>query len=247
MSPLVKLSNALVLLLFGVATSVAAEESDPMSEFIQGMFQMHQDKTMCIDSPSSPMVRKNLITYLKMMGEQTSATPKALAMAMWALYPCPFSPFRPELRLAAEKDVEGVWLFPESSQKLRFPPKSGRQSPAGPVPVRCDAVGYYPNGELRHALVVGQIACPFEKASDLDVARKNPIVSTWSLDRPGRIVVARTDVANHIEEWDVFSVVMPFAFNDVQFSAGDLVAYVRKENGNDVGAATQFRHLRRLP
>jgi hypothetical protein len=39
----------------------------------------------------------------------------------------------------------------------------------------------------------------------------------------------------------------PFTFNDVQFTAGDLVAYVRRENGNEVGAATQFRHLQRLP
>ena len=206
---------------------------------------MNQDKSMCIDDPHSSTVRMNLIAYLRKMGEQNSVTPKELAIAMWALYPCPFSPFRSELRLATEKDLEGVWLFPESSQKLRFPLKSGRQSPAGPVPVKCDAVGYYPNGELRHAIITGQTACPFAKATDLDVARKN-LVSTWTLLRPGRISVTRTDVANHIEEWDVFSVVTPFSFNDVQFSVGDLVAYVRRENGNDVGAATQFRHLKRL-
>lgn len=247
MSPLFKFSNVLLLLLVGITANVGAQEADPMTKFIQDMAQMHQAKTMCIDSPLSPEVQANIITYLKIMGEKNSATGQTLAIAMWALYPCPFSPFRPELRLATEKDVGGVWLFPESSQQLRFPPKSGHQSPVGPVPVKCDAVGYYPNGELRHAIFAGQAACPFGKAADLDVARKNPIVSTWRLNRPGRIAVTRTDVANHIEEWDVFSVVTPFTFNDVRFLEGDLVAYVRRENGNDVGAATQFRHLKRLP
>lgn len=246
MNSIFKLSNALTLLL-GVATNVAAQEPDPMGKFIQDTAQMNQDKSMCIHDPLSSMVRMNLIEYLRKMGGQNSVPPKEVAMAMWALYPCPFSPFRSELRPASDKEVEGIWLFPESSQKLRFPSKSGRQSPAGPVPVKCDAVGYYPNGELRHAVIAGQTTCPFTKAIDLDVARKNPIVSTWTLLRPGRISVTRTDVANHIEEWDVFSVVTPFSFNDVQFSAGDLIAYVRRENGNDVGAATQFRHLKRLP
>lgn len=63
----------------------------------------------------------------------------------------------------------------------------------------------------------------------------------------GRVGVARTDVADHVEEWDVFLVMAPFVFDEVAFSAGDLVAYVRKEDGNDMGIATQFRHLRRLP
>jgi len=250
MSPLFKLLHAFVLvllLLSAAAANVGAQEPDPVDKFIQDMVQMHQDKSMCVANPSSPAVRTNVITYLKVMGEQISVTPKALATAMWTLYPCPFSPFRPELRLATQTDVEGVWLFPESSQKLRFPPRSGRQSPAGPVPVKCDAVGYYANGELRHAVIAGKVACPFGKATDLDVARKNPVVSNWALLRPGRIAVTRTDIANHIEEWDVFFVNTPFSFDDVQFSSGDLVAYVRRESGNDVGAATQFRHLKRLP
>jgi hypothetical protein len=247
MSPLFKFSNVLFLSLVGISANVAAQESDSMTKFIQEMTQIHQAKTLCLDNPSSPAVQTSIVSYLQMRGEQNSVTSQTLALTMWALFPCPFSPFRPELRLATEKDLEGAWLFPESSQKLRFPSKLGRQSPAGPVPVKCDAVGYYPNGELRHAIIAGQAACPFGKAADLDVARKNPIVSTWRLKVPGRIAVTRTDVANHIEEWDAFYVVMPFKFNDVQFSEGDLVAYVRKEKGNDVGAATQFRHLRRLP
>ena len=232
--------------LLGIAINAEAQEPDSMDRFIQDLVQMHQEKSMCVESDSLSSVRGNVVTSLRMMGEQT-VTPHALAKVVWTLYPCPFSPFRSEVRLATEKDIEGAWVFPESSQKLRFPPKSGRESPAGPLPVKCDAVGYFPGGEQRHAIIAGQIACPFEKASDLEPLRKNPIVSTWTLRNPGRIAVTRTDVANHVEEWDVFFVVQTFVFKDVQFSSGDLAAYVRKENGNDVGAATQFRHLKRLP
>lgn len=115
------------------------------------------------------------------------------------------------------------------------------------MPVKCDAVGYYPDGELRHAMSAGKSKCPFEKAADLEDARKNPRVASWSVLRDGRISVSRTDVANHIEEWDVYAVTSPFSVYDVQFAVGDLVAYVRRENGNEVGAATQFRHLQKLP
>ena len=81
----------------------------------------------------------------------------------------------------------------------------------------------------------------------MDVARKNPIVSRWSMVRDGRVGVARTDVQNHIEEWDIYVVTQPFAFRELKLQPGELVAYIRRENGNEVGAATQFRHLQRLP
>lgn len=230
-------------------TSFAQEiQPDPLSKFLQDMFQMHQGKTLCSDGTASlKSIRANVANYLKVNGLVATATPPVVATALWTLYPCPFSPFRSELRPATANDIEGVWLFPEGSQKLRFGPNSSQKSPAGPLPVKCDAVGYYSNGELRHAVIAGQAKCPFEKAADLDVARKNPRVSNWSLLRDGRIGVTRTDVANHIEEWDVYSVVTPFSVNDVQFVAGDLIAYVRRENGNEAGVATQFRHLQRLP
>lgn len=230
--------------------SAFAQESlpNPLSEFILGMFRMHQGKTLCADgSTMFSSIRSNVANYLKVNDLLAKATPPVVATAVWTLYPCPFSPSRSELRPAGANDIEGVWLFPESSQKLRFGPNSPQKSPAGPLPVKCDAVGYYSNGELRHAVIAGQAKCPFEKAADLDIARKNPRVSDWALLRDGRIGVNRTDVANHIEEWDVYAVVTPFAVNDVQFLAGDLIAYARKENGNKFGAATQFRHLQRLP
>lgn len=242
-----KLIGGLAFLCLAVVINVSAQESDSISKFIQDTAQMNKDKSICLDRPDAPIVRRNLYKHVQTKAQQPTVTPQALAMAMLELYPCPFSPYRSELRPATEKDIEGVWLFPESSQKLRFPAKLDREGPAGPVPVKCDAVGYYPNGELRHAVVAGQPLCPFEKSSDLEVARQHPIVSTWAMLRAGRIAVTRTDVVGHIEEWDAYAVVTPFSFNDIQFSAGDLIAYVRKENGNEIGAATQFRHLKRLP
>ena len=236
----VMLNNQLVI--------AQGSQSDPFGEFLHGMFQMHQGKTLCLDDAAShKSIRANVENYLKVNDLLTVATPPVVAKAVWTLYPCPFSASRSELRLATSNDIEGVWLFSEASQKLRFGPKSSQQSPAGPLAVKCDAVGYYPNGELRHSMIAGNAKCPYEKAADLDIARKYPRVSSWSFLREGRIVVNRTDVANHIEEWDVYLVTVPFSFGDVQFLAGDLISYKRREKGNDVGAASQFRHLQRLP
>lgn len=240
---------ATLMLLAGGAREAVAQDgpADPINKVIWDMFQMHQGKTLCVSSTTTlTAVRAAVLDHLK-LGVSDTVNSQTIALALWKLLPCPFSPQRDELRPATAVDVEGSWLFPEGSQKLRVGPRSAQGSPAGPLRVRCDAVGYFPGGELRHAIIAGTPKCPFDKASDLDVARKNPRVSSWSMLRDGRLGVARTDVPNHIEEWDIYAVQTPFVFNDVPFTAGDLVAYVRRENGNEVGAATQFRHLQRLP
>jgi hypothetical protein len=64
--------------------------------------------------------------------------------------------------------------------------------------------------------------------------------------RDGRLAVTRTDVAQ-IEEWDLFMVTEPFQVQDLKLQPGELIAYVRRESGNELNAATQFLHLRRLP
>ena len=223
-----------------------SEPSDPVNRFVWQMFQMHEGKTLCAPNANLSSVRAQLLDHLQ-VGVGAELRPEALAKALWQLYPCPFSPQRVELRRASEKDVAGAWRFPETSQKLRRGSRVTGPGPAGPLPVRCDVVGYYDAGELRHAVVAGVPQCPFEKAADLDTARKLPRVSSWSFVREGRLAVNRTDVAGHIEEWDVYVVATAFEFGDVAFREGDLVAYARRERGNEVGAATQFRHLQRLP
>jgi len=180
-------------------------------------------------------------------GTDPRPSAKDVAIALWTCYPCPFSPYRPQLRPATAKDIEGVWLFPESSQKYRFGPRSQRKPPSGGQPVRCDAVAYHPGGELRHVVVAGQVECPFRTAADIDASQGNPQVASWSMLRDGRVSVTRTDVEGHIEEWDIFLVTEPFQVRDLKLQAGELIAYVRRENGNELNAATQFRHLQRLP
>lgn len=231
------------------APGIAQAQAAAIDQFIVGMLQLHQDATLCVEKSSpTPAIREQLVLHLQASGAPDTVTPETLARAMWARFPCPFSPLRPEVRRATARDIEGVWLFPDTSQKLRFPARSSRQPPAGAAPVKCDALGYYPGGELRHAVVAGQTAsCPFLRADDLEEARRRPKVATWTMTHAGRVEVVRTDVANHVEAWDVFLVTTPFVFDAVAFSAGDLLAYVRLENGNDMGMATQFRHLRRLP
>ncbi|HLD23444.1 MAG TPA: hypothetical protein VJA83_05830 [Sulfuricurvum sp.] len=226
---------------------IEKQPTDPFDIFIFDMFQKQQNKTMCsAPNDSIKTIRTNLISYIQFNGYSNSLTPQVIATALWTLYPCPFSPFRSEIRSATKEDIVGGWVFPEESQKIRFGSYLAQKSPLGPLPIKCDAIGYYPNGEFRQIIVSGQPECPFKKAADLDIARKNPRVSNWSLLNDGRISITRTDVANHIEEWDTFVVVTPFAFNDIQFKAGDIIAYLRRENGNEVGASTQFRHLQRL-
>jgi hypothetical protein len=230
------------------ASAAPAPAQDALTRIIVEQFRIHEGKTLCSPPSATPeTLSAAVFEQLKRSGSKQSVTGRDVAVAAWTRFPCPFSPFRPELRPATSQDIEGVWLFAEGSQKLRFPPRSDRQPPTGLADVKCDAVGYYPGGELRHAIVGGKIECPFHKAADMDVARKNPRVSSWSMLRDGRVGVARTDVANHVEEWDLYVVVSPFEASGVQMQAGDLVAYVRRENGNEVNAATQFRHLRRLP
>lgn len=220
---------------------------DPFAQFVTSMVQQNGGKTICLPPSGSPEeLKRFVVDTVRSAGVTSNITGQHVALAMWTLFPCPFPPNRDEIKPADAKDIEGAWLFPESSQKLRFGPAVKPATIVGPVPIKCDGVGYFEGGELRHVMIAGQTACPFSKASDLDIARKNPKVASWNLARNGRLVVARTDVANHIEEWEVYVVRTPFSFSEVNFEVGDLVAYMRRERGNEVNAATQFRHLKRL-
>lgn len=241
---------AFMAVFLGMSAALSDEPDppkDPLSRLVWDMYQMHHTKTMCIVNRTSLAdVRANVIDYLKIkVGD--SLTSRAVATAIWTLYPCPFSPARPELRVAARKDIEGAWLFPGSSQKLRFGPRSSQPSPAGPLPVKCDAVGYYPDGRAKHVIWAGDTPCPFQTAADLDSVEKSPQVTSWSLMRDGRVSINRTDVESHIEEWDMYTVTSPFSVHGFNFSAGDLLAYNRRDNGNELGIATEFRHLKKLP
>jgi hypothetical protein len=220
---------------------------DPLSAVILDMFKEFQGNTVCMlgDVPL-PLVRTAVIDQLKANGVGTTPTRVEAELAVWTRFPCPFSPYRAELVPANPKDVEGVWLFPEDSQPYRFGPKSPQQPARREDATTCEAVGFYPGGELRTGLVIGKRGCPFRKAADLDPARKRPRVASWSLDGNGRLKVTRTDVKDHVEEWDMFLVTRSFQALNMEIRAGDLVGYRRKSKDNDVNAATEFRHLQRL-
>ena len=241
---------ALVLAAGFAATGFAqnAPPPDPLGSFIMEMFKRHEGDTLCTEGPTGlPQIRATLAEHFKGIDPKQHVSAKEVAIGLWTRYPCPFSPYRPQLRPASAKDIEGVWLFPESSQKYRFGPRSNRKPPSAGQPVRCDGVAYYPGGELRHAVMAGKLECPFRTAADMDVSRANPQVASWSMLRDGRVGVTRTDVDGHIEEWDIFLVTEAFEIYDLKLQPGELVSYVRRENGNELNAATQFRHLQRLP
>jgi hypothetical protein len=171
-----------------------------------------------------------------------------VANAFYTLYPCPFSAVVKPLRVASQNDVEGVWLNPETAQKYRFSPQSPAWQQFRALPINCEGVGFYPNGEMRVARLVGtQVTCQFRQASELDAARKNPIVSSWNMLRDGRLNVSRTDVPNHVEEWDIFVATGDFEARGLLVKQDDLIAYLRKERGNDLNVSTMFWHLQKLP
>lgn len=222
--------------------------NDVLSKVIIQLFRDHNTKVLCLSGNSSlPIIRASIEAELRSLPASSSASQNTIATVVYTKYPCPFSPERKGLRPANAKDIEGVWLFPESSQKLRFGPNSPMWQKQAALPVKCEAVAYYENAEARNAQIVGQMACPFASAKDMDVSRKNPKVATWTLLRDGRLKIDRTDVPGHIEEWDVFFVVDSFQVANIAINSGDLVAFLRRERGNELNVATTFRHLKRLP
>lgn len=231
-----------------VSNALAQESMDVVDRAIVSVFQMNNGRVLCLNSNSSlPVIRKSVDTFLQQRGVGNTANQNDVANAAYTLFPCPFSPYREELRAATAKDVEGVWLYPEASQKLKLGPKSPMWAKYAAMPVKCEGVGYYPDGEARNTQIGGQMACPFHAAKDMDGARANPKVASWQMVRDGLLKISRTDVQDHVEEWEVFAVVKAFEIAGIEFKAGDLTAYLRRERGNDFNAATMFRHLRRLP
>ena len=221
-----------------------------MDNFILDMFKAHQGKTLCMlgDVPVGK-ARGMVVEALKAsgVGAGQSATREQVETAIWTLFPCPFSPYRAELLPATAKDIEGVWLFPHDAQPYRYGPNSSQQPVSADKAIACEAVGYYPKGELRTGVVMGaNTPCPFKKAADLAAARKRPRIVNWAMTANGRLKVTRTDVKDYIEEWDVYVATKSFAALNLEIKVGDLIAYLRRDKDNDVNAATEFRHLQRL-
>jgi hypothetical protein len=183
---------------------------------------------------------------LKVVLPNGQASNELVQNALVTLFPCPFGPFRKELAPAKAVDLAGVWIFPNASQGLRLPPKSTAPLPTAPNPVNCDAIAFYDKGEMRSAVVGGGGACPFKTAADMESSRATPKVMSWSVVSDGRLKVSRSDVKNHVEEWDALKVHQAFEQYKIKFNVGDLVLYLRKTEKNSRNIAQEFRHLQRL-
>lgn len=176
-------------------SSVALDRNKPIpsTDLLNGLLlqtvRESNGKHSCFEKQLSlDEVRPRLLDSLSRQGIAAS-TPNQLVWAFYTLYPCPFSPYRAELRPAAQKDLEGAWLMPESSYRYRFAPQSPDwKQDSLPNTKSCEGIGFYPGEEMRvFRRSSATEACPFRKAADIEVARQLPRVSSWNLLRNGRL------------------------------------------------------------
>lgn len=235
--------------------SVTIDRNKPIesTEILAGLLlqvvKESNGKHSCFEKQLSLAEVRPAVQELLRRQRVTAPTADQATLAFYTLYPCPFSPVRAELKAATQKDLEGVWLVPESSYKYRHPPQSVAWKQEPPASLKmCDGIGFYADEEMRVTRRGGATgSCPFRKAGDMDVARQFPRTSSWNMIRDGRLSIRRSDVANHVEEWDMFVATADFEARGLQVKQGDLLGYMRKVPGNDWNIASMFWHLQKLP
>ena len=133
-----------VLALVSLPQAFAQETpNDLVSKVIIALFRDQNTKYLCLsENASLPIIRTAVVAELANMPPGSADSQDTVARVIYTKYPCPFSPFRRELRPATAKDVEGVWLFPETSQRLRFGPGSPMWQKVAALPPKCEAVAY---------------------------------------------------------------------------------------------------------
>jgi hypothetical protein len=243
-----KITATLFLLMWANIAFSEAVQLDHENTIIYSTLTKFSDKYLCPNALNLPMMRERVDDFLRKQGTGNTPSDDAIAKATYTLFPCPFTPYSQEFRPATAKDIEGTWSYPATSQKLRFGPKSPSWAKFAMMPIKCEAIAYHPDGVVLHVQFGGATGCPFASASDVEnIFRPYPKVESWKVIGDGRIKISRTDVQNHIEEWDVFVVAVSHEQFGIHFDAGDIVEFVRRENGNEYNVATQFRHLKRMP
>ena len=236
----------LFLILFSNGQLFAqTDPKEQVQKLVDQMFERHEGVTLCRENDRTPEFYSLLtINYLIYGKKNTSPNESELVSAVWTLFPCPFRPNINFVSFAKEQDILGVWIFPETSQHLRFGEKSTQKSPTHPLKVNCEAIGYFNGGEYRTILSAGKQSCIINDRTQVLKSRNLPKVSNWHLLKDGRVRITRTDVKKHVEEWDIFIVNKKFSYKGVTFNQGDLISYLRKEKNNEIyNASTQFRHL----
>ena len=248
------MKKLLIAISFAVFSQIAAAEppkddTDIVARVMASLLKQQYLQFLCVPQGSTletlrPSIDSKLTGIDLTVLTQENAN--AIGTVIYTAFPCPFSPERPELKPATVAELVGNWIVPETSQKLRFGPKSSQwQAQPGMPQIRCEGVSYYADGEARVAQYRGALSCPTSK--DMEAMRKMPKVETWTLLRDGRLQSNHTGRPNDPEEWDIYVVEKPFEFEKVNFSTGDLVAYLRKSKNDTLNVSTVFRHLQRLP
>lgn len=225
----------------------AAEAITPIGKFILDAFKAQGGDTLC-SLGDVPVVRfeERVRAHLGVKAGDT-VTQDQLEGALAKIFPCPFSPYRPELLAASGRDIEGAWLFPHDAQPYRYGPNSPQQPATPREAISCEAVGFFPGGEYRTGAIIGSAnPCRFSKAADFDPARKRPVVAKWAMAGEGQVRITRTDAKDYAEEWDVFIATRAFQALNMEVRAGDLVAYRRGARPGQPNASTEFRLLQRL-
>jgi hypothetical protein len=233
------------LFLAGISSAHAAPP-DLASDALVSVFQRDNGKLVC--SPGNVGLSEMnalLAPFIEGIDKTDQKSYPALAKAVYVAFPCPFSPLRAELRPAEKEDLAGAWAVPESSIRLRYPPGSPAwQSQPGLPQLKCEGILFDQTGEYRVAQVRGQFECP--TSATLAGMRQLPRVSSWEFLGKGRVRITRTDVPTHFEEWEIHVVRERFSFASTTFAPGDMVAYLRRVPGNEIGASTLFRHMQPL-
>lgn len=238
-------------LLHGAATAQTAPTSKPKTfseTLLLNLFERNNLSTLCLEKGMyAPELVQAFRPHLNRLTTEERDSVQAVTSAIYAAFPCPFSPQRPELSPARREDLVGYWLFPQETITLKF----GSASPAWkqyPVntPWKCEGISFVESGRYH---VMGMLAngpCP--TAAALKSMEAFPNVQSWELIDNGKVRITRTDVPEAWEEWEIYRVTTPFTVKALgkSFDEGDLLAYQRASKNNSVNIAEQFRHLRRL-
>lgn len=219
---------------------------DPQGAALLSVFQRDNGRLVCAPGENLGLTEMKALfaPLVQNIDANAEGAYPLLAKAVYTAFPCPFAPSRAELAPASRDDLLGAWTMPAASLRMRFPPRSPEwQSPPGVPQLKCEGVLFDTAGEYRVVQVRGQADCPVPES--FAAMKKLPRVSTWELLPNGRVRITRSDVPSYVEEWEVHVVRSPFTYSSVNFVPGDLVAYLRYVPGNELGAATGFRHLQR--
>lgn len=237
----------LAILLQPMVSFSQNQTQDLADSALLSIFQRDANILVCSTATTGTLreMRELLNPFIKGINLDDKNSYKDLAIAVYTAFPCPFSPARPELRLAKKEDLVGNWLSPQTSIKLHFPPKSKAWAIPNNMPsLKCEGVVYMENGTARVIQIHGEPPCPDIAA--LERLNSLPVVSTWAQLPNGRLKITRSDIPSHFEEWEIFVVESAFKIHGIDFANGDLVAYLRRAPGNEINASSMFRHLKRL-